>query len=168
MIILIAAKSDNNVIGKNGKIPWHIPEDLKHFKEKTEGKTVLMGRKTFESILGYVGKPLPNRKNIVITRQSNYQPPRHPYPPAGGEGSPVEIYPSIEDALRKHRLEDIYVIGGAEIYKETMSKADRLIITEIHKTIEGDTFFPKIDLNDWREISRENHSEYSFVEYERM
>lgn len=156
MIILIAAKSDNNVIGNKGKIPWHIPEDLKHFKEITEGKTVLMGRKTFESILEYLGKPLPNRKNIVITRQENYKVPKD-----------AETHKNIEDALRKHRLEDIYVIGGAEIYKEIMPKADRLIITEVHKTIEGDTFFPNINPNDWREISREDRGEYSFVEYTR-
>lgn len=156
MIILIAAISKNGAIGKDGKIPWHIPEDLKHFKETTEGKTVLMGRKTFESILGYLGKPLPNRKNIIITRQKNYEVPKE-----------VEVYPNIEDALKKHRLEDIYVIGGAEIYKETIPRADKLIITEIHKNVEGDAFFPNIDPNDWREISREDRGEYSFVEYVR-
>lgn len=162
MIIIVAAVAENNCIGKNGKIPWHIPEDLKHFKEVTEGKTVLMGRKTFESILKYLGKSLPNRTNVVITRQSDYKKSLSPELVEG-----IQMYSNIEDALKKHRLEDVYVIGGAEIYKETLGKADRLIITEVHKNVEGDAFFPDIDPNEWREISREDYGEYSFIEYTR-
>ena len=154
MIALIAAISTNGVIGKDCKLPWHIPEDLKRFKELTSGKTVLMGRKTFESILGYLGKPLPNRKNIVITRQEGYAVP---------EG--VLIYKSVEEALQKHRTEDIYVIGGAEMYAQTIGLADKLYITEVHREIEGDAVFPEIRENIWHESAREEHKEFSFVEY---
>ena len=164
MISLIAAVAKNRVIGSDNKIPWHIPEDLKHFKELTTGKTVLMGRKTFESILGYLGKPLPNRKNIIITRQSNYQPLRYP---ERSEGSPVEIYSNIEIALATHANEDIYVIGGAEIYAQTIPFADKLYITEVNQEIEGDAVFPSIDKNVWRETKREAYERYSFVEYEK-
>ena len=164
MISLIAAVAKNRVIGSDNKIPWHIPEDLKHFKEITTGKIFLIGRKTFESILGYLGKPLPNRKNIIITRQSNYQPLHYP---ERGEGSPVEIYSNIEIALAAHANEDIYVIGGAEIYAQTIPFADKLYITEVNQEIEGDAVFPSIDKNVWRETKREAYERYSFVEYEK-
>ncbi len=156
MVILIAAISKNNAIGNKGKLPWHIPEDLKRFKEITGGKTVLMGRKTYESILGYLGKPLPNRKNIVITRQEGYAVP---------EG--VLVYKTIEDAFQKHEGEDIYVIGGAEMYAQTIGLAEKLYITEVHQEIEGDAFFPKIEDATWQESARENHEGYSFVIYEK-
>lgn len=154
MISIVAAVSKNGAIGNKGKLPWHIPEDLRRFKELTSGNAVLMGRKTFESILGYLGKPLPNRKNIVITRQEEY---------AAFEG--VLVYKTIEDALQKHRAEDIYVIGGAEMYAQTIGLADKLYITEVHQEIEGDAFFPSINPNEWKEISREDCKGYSFVEY---
>lgn len=156
MIALIAAVSINGVIGKDGKLPWHIPEDLKRFKEITRGKAVLMGRKTFESIIEYLGKPLPERKNIVITRQKNYEVPKD-----------VLIYHSIESALAAHKNEDIFIIGGAEIYRETMPLADKLYITEVHEIIEGDALFPNIEKEIWEETKREDHEAYSFVTYEK-
>ena len=165
MLILVAAVAKNGIIGNKGKLPWHLPEDLKRFKELTNGKAVLMGRKTFESILGYLGKPLPNRKNIIITRQSNYQPLRHP---ERSEGSPVEIYSNIEIALAAHKNKDVCVIGGAEIYLQTISLADKLCITEVNQEVEGDVFFPKIEKNAWRETKREAHEGHSFVEHERI
>ena len=105
MLSLIAAIAQNNCIGKNNKLPWHLPEDLKHFKKITAGKTVLMGRKTYESIVGYLGKPLPKRKNLVITRNTNYPVPDQ-----------VFVYNSIEKALQDNIDEEIFIIGGAGIY----------------------------------------------------
>ncbi|MEK7479239.1 MAG: dihydrofolate reductase [Patescibacteria group bacterium] len=168
MIILVAAVAKNNVIGNKGKLPWHIPEDLKRFKEITNGKAVLMGRKTFESIIGYLGKPLPNRENIVITRKEDYKKTLSPELFESErlvEG--VQIYSSVEEALQKHKTEDIYVIGGAETYAQTIGLADKLYITEVHQEIEGDAVFPEIQTAVWQESARENHEKYSFVEYKK-
>ncbi len=156
MIILIAAVSQNNVIGKSNQLPWYLPEDLKHFKELTIGKNVLMGRKTFESILKRLSHPLLNRKSIVISQDPNYKVP---------EG--VKLYNSLHDALEDYKEQDVYVIGGATIYTQTIEKANKLYLTEIHKKYDGDVFFPKIDKYVWKETGRENHPEYSFVTYDR-
>ncbi len=156
MLSLIAAISKNNCIGKDNQVPWHIPEDLKHFKEVTTGKAVLMGRKTWESIPEKF-RPLPKRKNIVITRQKDYP------VPAG-----VELYQEIEAALTAHPNEEIMVIGGAEIYRQTIARADRLYITEVNQVADGDAFFPEIDTSVWKEVGRENHTGFSFVIYERI
>lgn len=155
MITLIAAVSKNNVIGSDGKLPWHLPEDLKRFKELTTGKTVLMGRKTWESIPEKF-RPLPNRTNIVITRRPDFS------VPAG-----VESYASIDDALSTHATSDLFVIGGAEIYTQTMSRADALEITHVDKDVGGDTFFPTIDPLLWQETNRIDREGYSFVTYAR-
>ena len=165
MVIIIAAIAENNCIGKEGKIPWHIPEDLKRFKELTLGKNVLMGRKTFESILGYLGKPLPNRKNIVITRQPDFKP------------ESVIVVSSLDSALASsgYTLNPVFIIGGGEIYAQALPLADRLYITEVHHDFpEGDVFFPAIDKNIWRETSRvkgvkdeKNIYDYDFVIYEK-
>lgn len=153
MISLIAGISQNNCIGFNGQLPWHIPEDLKHFREVTAGKTVLMGRKTWES-LPEKFRPLPNRTNIIITRQTDYA------VPAG-----VEVYATIDEATAKHPAEEIMVIGGAEIYKQTIDQANALHITHINQTVAGDAYFPEIDLNVWKETEREDHEGFSFVTY---
>jgi dihydrofolate reductase len=155
MITLIAGIAQNNCIGKNGTLPWHIPEDLKHFKELTTNKTVVMGRKTWES-LPEKFRPLPNRKNVVITRQTDYAAP---------EG--VLTFSSTTDAFAQLATEDIFIIGGAELYKQTIDQADALEITHIDQTIEGDAFFPQINTETWREVSREDHDGYSFVRYEK-
>lgn len=152
-ITLIAAISTNNCIGKNGNVPWHIPEDLEHFKHATMGKIVLMGRKTWESIpLKY--RPLPKRKNIVITRQTHYPVP---------EG--VEVHQTVDEALAAHAGEDIMVVGGGEIYAQTIDRADILDITHVEQAVEGDAFFPEIDLKKWEEVSRNNQTGYTFVLY---
>jgi dihydrofolate reductase len=156
MITVIAAIAENNCIGKNNNLPWNIPEDLKHFRTLTSGKKVLMGRKTFESIMGMLGKPLPNRLNIVITAQADFSAPEA-----------VEVFHSVEDALAAHANEDLWIIGGAQIYSETIDRADRLEITHIHKTVEDDAFFPTIDPLLWKESGREDHDGFSFVTYER-
>jgi len=128
MITLIAACSNNRVIGKDNQLIWHVPGDLKRFKELTSGHNVLMGRKTFESI----GKPLPNRRNIIITRDRNFH----------QEG--CFVYNSLEEALEIYRTTDLFVIGGAEIYKQTLGYADAIELTLIDKDFEGDAYFPEI------------------------
>ncbi len=153
MIALVAAVADNGVIGKNNSLPWHIPEDFRHFKALTTGKHILMGRKTFESL----GKPLPNRVHLVITRQTNYRVPES-----------VRLFSSIDDAFDAHPNTDIMVIGGGEIYAQTIDRADRLYITEIHETYEGDVAFPTINPHMWQETEREDHGGYSFVVYRRL
>lgn len=154
MIALVAAVAKNNVIGAKNDLPWYIPEDLKKFKELTTGKTVLMGRKTFESILKRLQKPLPNRKNVVVTRDASYKVP---------EG--VCLHQSIDAALIHHEIEEVMVAGGGEIFKQTIDRADKLYITEVDKEILGDTYFPDIDPQKWQETSREKKDGYSFVEY---
>lgn len=157
MISLIVAKARNGIIGSNNDLPWYLPADLRHFKEVTMGHTVVMGRKTFESIISRLGKPLPGRKNVVITRDESFN-----YPG-------VTI---IHDVADISTLGDCFVIGGAEIYRQTIDMADRLYITEVNADIEGDTFFPDIN-SSWKEISREQHQaddknqfDYDFVVYE--
>lgn len=153
--ILIAAVSENGVIGKEGDIPWHIPEDLQHFKEKTTGNTVVMGRKTYESLPDSF-TPLPDRENIVLTR-SDFQP----------EEESVKVANSLEDAWEKSSNEKIFIIGGAGIYRQTIDKVDEMVLTEIHENYDGDTFFPDYNRDKWVEKSREDHKNFSFVTYRR-
>ncbi len=154
-IILVAAVAKNGCIGKGGTLPWHIPEDLAHFKKLTTGKIVLMGRKTWESLPAKF-RPLPGRKNIVITRQADFA------VPAG-----VELHHSVNAALAKHHTSTVSVIGGAELYQQTIDLADTLYLTEVHRTVEGDAFFPPFDKTIWQETKRENFPAYSFVTYTR-
>lgn len=163
---IIAAVADNGVIGKDNDLIWYIPEDLKYFKATTSGKPVVMGRKTFESIVDRIGKPLPKRQNIVITRQAYY------------DGRGAEVVSDINTGIFKGRQAaegEFFVLGGAQIYAETINLCDRLYITEVHQAYEGDSHFPAIDPQIWREISRKDHKgdaekeipDYSFVIYER-
>jgi len=154
----VVAISENHVIGKDNKLLWYLPNDLKHFKEITTGHTVIMGRKTYES----VGKPLPRRRNIIITRQA-----------ITIDG--CEVVNSIEAALALCRDEDeVFIVGGAEIYKQSMHLTDRIYLTIVHKDFEGDSFFPEIKKTEWKEVFREDHKPdeknlipYSFITYER-
>ena len=155
MIALIAAIARNGCIGIEGKLPWHIPEDFEHFKRHTMGKVVLMGRRTWDSLPPKF-RPLPNRTNVVITKRV-----QDPF-------SGAEVYGSINDALAAHVNEDIFVIGGASIYEQTIARADRLIITHVERVVGGDAFFPPIDPMRWQEISHEAHSEFSFATYEKV
>ncbi|RNB53096.1 dihydrofolate reductase [Brevibacillus gelatini] len=155
MISLIVAYAKNQVIGKEGNMPWSLPADLKHVKEVTTGKTIVMGRKTFESI----GKPLPNRRNVVLTRSRDFHP----------EG--VDVVHSKEEVLA---LGDVIIFGGAEIYRQFLDVVDRLYITEIDLETEGDTFFPVWDrdafvLVDKREgvVDEKNVHPHTFYVYER-
>lgn len=154
---MIVAKGENNVIGKDNELIWNIPNDLKYFKEMTSGKTVVMGRKTYESI----GKPLPNRRNIVLTQNKDFYEDQ------------VEIAHDIEEILNLEG--EIMVIGGDSIYRQFMGYADRLYVTEIREFFEGDTYFPEIDRDRWAISSikkglkdGKNPYEYYFNVYERI
>lgn len=158
-IILLAAISKNQTIGHCNKLLWHLPNDLKRFKKLTLGYPIIMGRKTFESI----GKALPKRKNIVITKNKNYS------------SQQIEISSSLEEALnlaKTYTKEKIFIIGGGQIYTQAISLADILEITLIEEILEGDTKFPKINLKNWKEIERisyqkdELHAyDYIFITY---
>ena len=148
-ISIIVAASENNVIGRDGSIPWHLPDDLKYFRKKTEGHPVIMGRKNFESIVKALGKPLPNRENIIVTRESAY------------EADDCEIASSLEEAImyghKDNDKEEIFIIGGGEIYKQAMELSNYLYLTRVHAWIAGDVVFPEIDPEVWEEVEREEH-----------
>jgi dihydrofolate reductase len=152
-IVLVAAVADNGVIGNDGGIPWRIPEDLRHFREVTTGSSVVMGRLTYESI----GRPLPHRTNIVVSRTPGWT----------AEG--VTVAPSVEAALEVARdaAGDVMVIGGAQLYAAAMGAADVQVLTEVHQSPEGDTFYPSFDRDAWVETRRDEHDGYDFVWLER-
>ncbi len=164
-IALIAAFAQNRVVGIDNKLPWHLPKDLQYFKTTTSGKAIIMGRKTYESI----GRPLPNRTNIVITRNKYFS------------ASGIKVVNSLEAALELaseinfiNGIDEIMVIGGANIYAQALAKADRLYLTLVHASIEGDAYFPEVDLSAWQEKSRDDYKasennpyDYSFVVYNR-
>ena len=158
-ISIITAVSENNVIGLDNKLPWHLPADLKHFKSTTMGHHIIMGRKTFESF----GKPLPDRVNIIITRQRDFK-----------AGDCIVVH-SLEEAIRAVKNDDEpFICGGAAIYKEALQIANKMYLTRIHGSFEGDTFFPEFDQSSWKEIQREefepderNPHRYSFSVFER-
>ncbi|MFO7832573.1 MAG: dihydrofolate reductase [Halohasta sp.] len=159
-IALIAAVADNGVIGRNGEMPWHLPADLRHFKQTTTGNPVIMGRLTYDSIAADIGGPLPDRTNIVLSRSEPDLPDE------------VVVVDSIEQAVDAARAaagdtETVYVIGGATVYEQFLPQADRLVLTEIHDSYEGDTRFPEWDPEAWTEQERSDHEGFSFVEYER-
>jgi dihydrofolate reductase len=149
-LIIIAALSRNRVIGKDGKLPWHISEDLKRFKRLTTGHTVLMGRKTFESL----GKPLPNRRNVVLTSRTLPE---------------VETYPTLADALRALENEEkVFVIGGGEVFAQLIDHADALYLTLVDREVEGDTYFPPYEHligSRYRLVAREEHEGFVFEDY---
>ena len=154
-IALIVAMSEDGTIGDKGKIPWHIRDDLKRFKRLTMGHPIIMGRKTYESI----GKPLPGRANIVLTNNSNFSAPP--------EVLKFASFDAALDCCRRQREGLAFVIGGAEVYRQALPRADELFITEVHQRINGDTKFPEYDRRQWIEVARESGPECSFVEYAR-
>ena len=159
IVSLIAAVAENGVIGRSNAIPWHLPADLERFKARTTGHHIIMGRKTFESI----GRPLPKRTSIVLSRNADYR-------PAG-----VLVAPTLDAALELASDDDeVFVIGGAEVYRPALPRADRLYLTIVHAAIEGDARFPEIDLDEWRLVEDERHEAddrhayaYSFKSYEK-
>ncbi len=162
---IIVAVAENGVIGRDNDLPWRLPSDLQHFKATTMGKPIIMGRRTFESI----GRPLPGRDNIVVTRSASLA------------SDQVHTAYSLEEAVglaegfaRDRGTDEVFIVGGGQIYAETIGQADRLYITEVAASPEGDSFFPPIDPAVWREVSREgpvrgekDSASMSFVVYER-
>lgn len=153
-IVLVAAVGRNGVIGVDGRLPWRIPEDLEHFKRLTMGHALIMGRATFDSI----GRPLPGRMNIVLTRNPSW----------AHDG--VRVAASLEQAIEMAAAEglDAFVSGGAEVYRAALPLADRLELTEVDAAPSGDTRFPEVDWSQWRETSRTSHDGFSFVTHERI
>lgn len=164
IISLIAAVAENGVIGRNNDLPWKLPDDMRFFMETTKGHYVIMGRKNYDSLHGKF-KPLPNRANIVVTRQQQLDAPG------------CIVVHSVEKALdiaNKNGESEAFVIGGAEIYKLSLPVANRLYLTEIQATVEGDTYFPEFNKQEWKEVSRKHHEaddrhkfSFDFVIYER-
>lgn len=158
-ISLVVAMSENRVIGRDNGLPWRLSGDLRYFKAVTMGKPIVMGRKTYESI----GRPLPGRRNIVLTRDPAYRAPG------------CEVCPDLEQALALvGDVPEVMIIGGGALYAATLDRADRIYLTEVHATVEGDTWFPALDASRWKECSRERHEgdegdglAYSFVVLER-
>ncbi len=157
---LVVAMDKNRVIGIDGGLPWHLSSDLKYFRDITMGKPIIMGRKTHESI----GRPLPGRRNIVVTRNKSFE----------AEG--CDVVTSLDAALELIADEpEAMMIGGASLYLDTLPVADQLYMTEVHAEVQGDTWFPEIDPEQWQELSRtsflaneKNDHDYSFVVYERL
>ena len=155
-INLIVAASENNVIGKDGDLPWNLPDDLQYFKDMTKGHPIIMGRKNFESI----GRVLPGRHNIIITRQPAYT----------AEG--CTITSSLEEAVniaKQDAMEDVFIIGGGQIYAQALPIADRVYLTRVHAVIDGDVLFPELD-GEWKEVSAVHHDadekhDYAFTYY---
>jgi dihydrofolate reductase len=158
MITIIAAAGENNSLGKDNDLVWHLPDDFKRFKELTSGNYILMGRKTFETF----PKPLPNRKHLIITRQDNYSVPENCF-----------VFDAIQSAIDFTDNQDIWIIGGGEIYKQSMEIADRIELTRVHSEFEADTFFPEIG-EEWKLVSEEYHPtddkhkyDFTYLTYDR-
>ncbi len=160
LLSLIVAVAKGNVIGGDNKLLWHLPADLKHFKNVTMDHTIIMGRKTFESI----GKPLPGRKNIVVTRQDDYQ--------ANG----CTVVNNLQEAINScEKEEEAFIIGGAEIFRQSIPAADKIYLTRIDHAFDGDVFFPNLNFSEWKLVKyvkyhadEKNKYEYSFAEYQRQ
>ena len=164
-IVLVAAVAENGVIGADGDIPWRIPEDMRHFREVTTGHPVVMGRVTFESI----GRPLPNRTNIVVTRDRGWTAEGvtvvHGVDEAlaAAAGAAGDVAGDVARDVARDVASDVMVIGGARIYEAVMSRADVQVLTEVHQSPDGDTHYPAFDRTDWAESRRESHDGYDFV-----
>ena len=150
-ITVLAAMGANLVIGREGNMPWHLPQDLAHFKATTMGHVMVMGRKTYESI----GRSLPGRRTIVITHQQGWHAPS------------VEVAHSLPEALALAGPADVFVVGGSDVYRQAIPFADQMLLTEIDQSPEGDAFFPAFSAENWRESAREAHDSFAFVTYER-
>ena len=158
MIAIIVAIAKNNVIGSRNELPWYLPEDLKRFKQLTTNHTVIMGRKTYESIITRLGKPLPSRKNIVITS--------HP-DSISQEG--VVLFPSLQEALLAHKNDGlIFIIGGAQLFAEAIPLADTLYVTHVDKEYDGDVFFPTIDWSQWSKVQEQTFDGFRFADYHKI
>lgn len=162
MLTIIAAVAANNVIGKRGDLPWYLPEDLKRFKALTDGHPVIMGRKTYDSILARLGKPLPGRTHFVLTRNPESLNVKDEFK------DQVFICTTFNEAVEQARRldEQIFIIGGEKVFAEALPKSDKLELTEVHRDYDGDAYFPEVDFSQWLK-NEQNHGEYSFVTYTR-
>lgn len=160
MLSLIAAVSKNNIIGNDNRLIWHLPADLAHFKKITSGHTIIMGRKTYESI----GRALPNRRNIIVTRQEFFEAPG------------CEVMGSLQEAVDSClKEEEVFIIGGGDIFTQVLPAADKIYLTRIYKDFDGDAKFPELNFSEWKLMKyvrhhsdEKNQYEYSFSEYERQ
>lgn len=181
MVIIIAAKAHNNVIGKDNALPWHIPEDLKRFKEKTSGKPVIMGWNTFVSILERLGRPLPDRQHFVLTSKSMLEitaqlqrlADRNPNFRIGKVWKTVIFCKSFGTAVHRAELfhREVYAIGGERVYQEALKSAERMELTELSDSYEGDAYFPEFNPNNWTRQEHGNQTNdptYQFVTYSRQ
>jgi dihydrofolate reductase len=155
-ITIVAAVARNGVIGVDGGMPWHLPDDLRRFKELTLGHVLVMGRKTYESI----GHPLPGRATIVVTRNSSWDPGSEEVRVTGGVSEAIAAAASIDS--------EVFVVGGGNVYAEALSLADRLELTWVDAEPDGDTRFPEVDWGDWRELGREHAEGVAYASYERI
>ncbi len=170
-ISIVAAMAENRVIGKDGRLPWRLPDEMKHFVRLTTGHTVVMGRKTFESI---ASKPLPNRRNIILTRNTNYTAPGTAAP--NNNPPHIETAASIPDAIAKaDNSDEVFICGGEQAYQDAMPLADNLYLTLVHASPDGDAHFPTFDDSDWNLTDQTRHDpddrhEYAFTfhRYERI
>ncbi len=168
MVAHIVAASENNVIGVDGELPWSIPEDMKWFRERTKNRVLIMGRKTFES----VGHPLPHRLNIVVTRQTDYGAKLSNIP----DHSPVKVVGNLSEAMQVARdmapqyNDEIFIIGGGEIYKQSLDLTDTVFLTRVHKKIEGDAYYPEVPKNQFKETEVrhfDGEPNFSIITYKR-
>jgi len=160
-ISFVVAVAKNGVMGSHNALPFYIPDDLKHFKQITVGHTVLMGKNTFDSIMKRLGHPLPDRRNVVITHQKDYQAP---------EG--VLVFHDLYEALTalSKDTQELMVAGGGQIYKQLveMGKVNKIYMTHVHKEVDGDVMFPEIDWGQWIKINEEVHEDFTWTDYERI
>ena len=156
IIIGPVAVAKNGIIGNENDLPWYLPEDLKHLRELTTGKICLMGRKTFESIIRRLGKPLPNRLNIIVTRETGYKVPPD-----------VIVYNDLMKAIEDYKDRELFIIGGSQVFEQTISLGELMYVTHVEFESKGDSFFPKIDPAIWEKVEEEKHENFSFVKYAR-
>ena len=164
IISLIAAASENNIIGKNNQLLWYLPSDLKYFKDQTAGKPVIMGRKTFDSIIQTLGRPLPNRQNIVITRNDDFS-----------YENVLKTNNLVEAIQLAGEVPEIMIIGGGSIYEQALPVADKIYLTRVHHVFEGDVFFPTLNEAEWQKIKEDkyaaddkNEYSYTFIVYKKL
>ncbi|WP_416841189.1 dihydrofolate reductase [Haloferax sp. DFSO52] len=160
--VLVAAVADNGVIGREGDMPWHLPEDLQHFKETTMGHPVVMGRKTYESIARHLDGPLPGRQSVVLTSRDLDVP--------DGAQTAASIAEAVDASValaNEMGVETVYVVGGATVYEQFLDRASGMVLTELDEAHEGDTRFPAWNRDEWVETDRDTRDGFSFVEYER-
>jgi dihydrofolate reductase len=162
-IALVAAVADNGVVGADGSIPWHYSEDMQHFKRTTTGHPVVLGRRTYENVVAGLGEPFPDRLSVVLTETLSDLPEG-----AVAVRSVDEALSVASELAREMGVETVFVAGGSAVYEAFLPLADRLVLTELHDSHDGDRYFPEVSWEEWREVSRETREAFDFVEYRRV